>query len=103
MRGPAPGVLLGRALTAAAARSGVTVAVEDCGSQAWHSATFSGHRHALVMIAPADPAASAWLATIGDLDVRLPRQLLADLSVTLEGERDGSRHLRIDALTVAEA
>lgn len=103
MRGPGAGALLGRALARAAAREGLVVAVEECGSAAWQSATFSGHRHALALTAPVGAAASAWLAQIGDLDVPLPGYLLADLSITQADERDGQRHVRIEGLTVAQA
>lgn len=103
MRGPGPGVLLGRALSAAAARHGCAVTVEEREATAWHSATFSGQRLALVLSAPVGEASHAWLRTIGEMDVPLAGHLLADLCVTREGERDGRCHARIEALTVARA
>lgn len=102
MRGPDATVLLARALTTSAARAGLTVATEEHQSTAWHSATFSGHRHALTITAsPVSAAVSAWLATIGNLDVHLPRELLADLAVAQESAGDGHWRARIEALTVA--
>jgi hypothetical protein len=103
MRGPGASVLLGRALSAAAARHGCAVSVEEREATAWHSATFSGERLALALSAPAGVAWGGWLATIGDMDVALPGHLLADLCVMHEGERDGRCYARIDALTVAQA
>ncbi|MCC2980146.1 MULTISPECIES: hypothetical protein [unclassified Sphingomonas] len=104
MRGPGATLLLARALAASAARDGLDLAVEEQGSTPWHSATFSGHRHALIVTAtPAGAAASAWLETIGSLEVRLPGELLADLSVVQENERGGLCQARIEALTVERA
>jgi hypothetical protein len=103
MRGPGSGVLLGRALCASAAHAGFVVTVEERESTAWHSATFSGQRHALEVTAPANGTWRLWLETIGAINVALPGHLLADLCVTREGERGGQCHARIEALTVAEA
>lgn len=102
MRGPDATVLLARALTTSAERAGLTVTTQAHQSTPWHSATFSGHRHALTITAyPATAAVSAWLATIGSLDVHLPRELLADLAVAQESARDEHWSARIEALTVA--
>lgn len=104
MRGPGATLLLARALAVSAARGGLDLAVEEHGSKPWHSATFSGHRHSLFVTAkPAGSAASAWLATIRSLDVRLPGELLADLSVVEENDGGDLCHARIEALTVEHA
>lgn len=102
MRGPGPGALVGRALSASAARDGFAVTVEERACAAWHSATFSGERYTLALSAPAGSATRAWLATIGVIDVPLPGHLLADLCVTREDELDGWCRAQIEALTVAQ-
>jgi hypothetical protein len=102
MRGPGTARLLARALSASAAREGLAVAVEERGARPWHSATFSGYRHALTLTTtPAGAVADRWLATIGTLDVPLPGALLADLSVTGAATRRGECCVEVEALTVA--
>lgn len=102
MRGPDTACLLARALAASAGRDGVAITVERHGATPWHSATFSGHRHALTVTAtPAGAAAKRWLATLGDLEVRLPGELLADLSAGDAMVRNGGWCVRVEALTVA--
>ncbi|OWK31436.1 hypothetical protein [Sphingomonas dokdonensis] len=104
MRGPGTARLLARALSASAARNGLVVAIEEHGAMPWHSATFSGYRHALTLTAtPAGALANRWLATIGTLDVPLPGALLADLSVTGAVKRRGECCVEVEALTVAYA
>lgn len=102
MRGPGTGVLLARAISASAARAGLTSCVEAQGDATWQSATFDGQRFALALTAPAGAAAHRWLETLGTLDVPLPGALLADLAVTAQSDRDGQCHARIEALTVAQ-
>lgn len=100
MRGPDAERRLARALAASAARDGLALTVEEQCSTPWHSATFSGHRHALtVTAAPDGAAARGWLSRISALDVSLPGELLADISVV---QAIDSR-ARIEALTVARA
>ncbi|MFL0414935.1 hypothetical protein ACH0AE_13005 [Sphingomonas sp. 179-A 2A2 NHS] len=101
MRGPCPTILLGRALTASAALAGTPIEITADETTAWHSATFSGARHAIEMRAPV--AARSWLETVGDIDVSLPGHLLAELSVTRRSESAGMLHVRIEALTVVGA
>ncbi len=103
MRGSGVEAALGRALVAAAARAGTVIEIARSYSTDWHSATFSGTRHALDIATTADEAAGAWLATLGDLDVPLPGHLLADLSVTQSSAQNGRCRARIEALTVASA
>jgi hypothetical protein len=103
MRGPGATALLGRALTASAARAGAHIAIARDEATAWHSATFTGARHAFEITAPACGLIADWLATIGDADLPLAGHLLADLSVTHRAEQAGTLHLRIEALTVAAA
>lgn len=101
MRGPDAAVLLGRALSRSAAHLGLEIALEEHQSTPWHSATFSGHRHAMTITAsPGGTAASAWLAAISSLDVPLPGELLADLKVAQQVPGDGHCQARIEALTV---
>ena len=103
MRGPDPAALLARAIISSAAGAGLTVATQEHPSIPWHSATFSGHRHALTITAPAGAAIHAWLANVKDLDVRFPRELLADLAVAQQLADDDHWHVRIEALTVMYA
>lgn len=102
MRGPGPTLLLGRALTASAALAGAPVEIAGDEATMWHSATFTGARHAFDMRAPAG-CADRWLAGLGDADLPLPGHILADLSVTRRAERAGVLHFRIEALTVVGA
>ena len=101
MRGPGPTILLGRALTASAALAGARIEIAGDEATVWHSATFTGARHAFEIRAPAGCGVSDWLAHVGETDLPLPGHLVADLSVTRRTERDGIMHFRIEALTVA--
>lgn len=100
MRGPGPTVLLGRALAASAARAGAKIELGQGAAKPWHSATFTGARHAFAAQAPADHPLGQWLATIGDTDLPLSGHLVADVAITAREERAGLLHFRIEALTV---
>ena len=101
MRGPDTATLLARALAASATLHGLNVAVEERGARRWHSATFSGHKHALTLTALAGGTdAKAWLAGLCKMDVRLPGELLAGISIIEEGECAGGCRAEVEALTV---
>lgn len=102
MRGPGADVLLGRALAASAAAAGAPLAIAGSAAVPWHSATFTGARHAIDAEAPAGTAIDAWLAALGPRTVALPGHLLADVTVRCVGKDDARLRLRFDALTVAE-
>ena len=101
MRGPGATALLGRALTASAALAGVGIEIAASEAVAWHSATFTGNRHAFEITAAAEARTADWLAAIGDTDLPLAGHLLADLTITRHAARGGRLHVRIEALTVA--
>lgn len=101
MRGPDTATLLARALAASATLHGLNVAVEERGAKRWHSATFSGHKHALALTAlPGGSDAKAWLAGLAGLDVRLPGELLAGISIVEEGDSASGCRAEVEALTV---
>jgi hypothetical protein len=103
MRGRDPTAMLGRALAASAARAGTPIRLADGTETPWHSATFSGARHAFAATAPDGAGITTWLATIGQIELPLSGHLLADLAVTDQAVREGTRHFHIEALTVARA
>lgn len=100
MRGPSSTILLARALFADACLAGTRIEIDGSNATAWHSATFSGARHALDVTAPVGGDTSAWVERIGDVDLSLPGHLLAELSVTRSSQSEGKLRLRIEALTV---
>ncbi|WBH17255.1 hypothetical protein [Sphingomonas radiodurans] len=100
MRGPGPTDLLGRALAASAARAGARIDLADGQATPWHSATFTGARHAFAAQAPTGYPLGKWLAMIGDTDLPLPGHLVADVAITAREECGGLLHFRIEALTV---
>ncbi|KQN92770.1 hypothetical protein ASE95_08930 [Sphingomonas sp. Leaf231] len=90
-----------RAVTRSAARAGAPVAVERHTATGWHSATFSGDRHELVVSAAPGAPLDRWTDGLAALDLGIPGQLLADLRVATR-ERSGDRvTLHLEGLTVA--
>jgi hypothetical protein len=90
-----------RAVARSAAAAGASLAIESHHATAWHSATFSGDRHELVVNAAPGAALEAWTADLAALDLTLPGQLLADLRVAARERRGGRVTLRIVGVTVA--
>lgn len=94
---------LERRLVQCAALADTPITVEDHRTIAWHSATFAGDRHDLLVGATRGAALDAWLDGLPAIDLPLPRHLLAELRVTAR-ECDGDRvRVRITGLTVALA
>ncbi|WP_341208501.1 hypothetical protein [uncultured Sphingomonas sp.] len=90
-----------RAVARAAARGGVSLAVEHHREIAWHSATFSGARHHVIASATDDETLDAWLATLDRVDLGLPGQMLADLRVAVREPYGDRVMLRLEGVTVA--
>ncbi len=85
-----------------AARAGLTIAVERASATRWASATFTGARHQLVVIADNEPGAWRWVAGLPEADLPVRGHLVADL-VANTVAHDGSRFTAtIEALTVEE-
>ncbi|QNE31912.1 hypothetical protein F1C10_08170 [Sphingomonas sp. NBWT7] len=103
MRGPGSGALLGRAIARSAEAAGAMVAVEDCDTHPWYSATLSGARYAFALTADIDAPVAHWLYSLPQQDLPLPGHLVADLAVAPAIEYSGRLHWRIDALTIAAA
>lgn len=90
------------ALVRSATRAGAPLTIDDHHACCWQSATFAGHRHIVEAHAATGGPLDQWLASIADVDLTLPGQLLADLRVT---ERHGDAlitRFTLNALTVAE-
>ncbi len=90
-----------RALARSAANAGAALAVESHRATAWHSATFSGDRHELIVSGSPAATLATWSADLPALDLRLPGHLLADLRVAALDRRGDRVTLRIEGLTVA--
>lgn len=90
-----------RAVARDAARAGVLLATEHHCAVAWHSATFSGARHELVVSAAADEALDGWLARLATFDPALPGQIVADLHVAAREPFGDRVMLRLEGVTVA--
>lgn len=90
-----------RAVARSAADAGASLAIESHHATAWHSATFSGDRHELVVNATPGAALEAWTADLAALDLPLPGHLLADLRVASRQSSGGRVTLRIVGVTVA--
>lgn len=93
---------LERALIAQAQRDGTVIEVVRTTATRWASATFTGARHVLELIATPADAASRWVAGLPDADLPLHGHLVADVGV-VETVREGERlSVRVEALTVEE-
>lgn len=96
-------VRLERAITRSAAQAGTALVVESHRAVAWHSATFSGDRHELVVSAAPGVSLERWTERLGTLDLGVPGHLLADLRVAARERRGDIVRLRIEGLTVLTA
>ncbi|MBB6504359.1 hypothetical protein F4693_001329 [Sphingomonas endophytica] len=90
-----------RALLRDAVRAGVPLVVEHGRAVAWHSATFSGARHELVVSAATGSTLDAWLTQLPTRDVTIPGQIVADLRVATHARYGERVMLRIEGVTVA--
>ncbi len=99
-RGPDAGTLVERALTLSAAAAGVPMRIVEASATRWASATFAGARHILDLEVGADRASRAWLGTLGEADLPMRGQLVADCSVVATRTNAVSISARVEALTV---
>ncbi|MBW6529017.1 hypothetical protein KZ813_19435 [Sphingomonas sp. RHCKR7] len=91
---------LQRALARSAARAGASVAIERHRAVAWHSATFAGDRHELVLEGRSDPRLDAWLDALDADSVALPGHVLADLRVVARDSDARATRARLEGVTV---
>lgn len=95
---------LRRALIESAKQASVELYVAGSASKPWASAMFTGSRHKAVIAAAATPAFDAWLAQLGNADLAMRGQFVADLDL---GDREpdgrGNDVVAIEVLTVLEA
>jgi hypothetical protein len=101
-RGPDADTLLRRALEASAEAAGCAVVALDGDWRRWASATFVGARHLLTLSATPGPALDAWLAALGDTDLRLRGHLVADLAVEHVRRAADQVTVSLEALTVED-
>lgn len=90
-----------RALVRDAARAGVPFLVEHGRAVPWHSATFSGARHELVVSTATGAALDDWVARLPRTELTIPGQIVADLRVATYARYGDRIMLRIEGLTVA--
>lgn len=102
-RGPDAGALIERALTLSAAGAGVPMRIVEASATRWASATFAGARHVLDLQVGTDRASRAWLGDLGEMDLPMRGQLLADCTVVATRTNPASISARIEALTVETA
>ncbi|MEG3176006.1 hypothetical protein U1872_07180 [Sphingomonas sp. RB3P16] len=100
-RGPDAGTLLRRAIEAAARAAGCTVTVTDSRMTRWASATFTGARHDLTLVAADDAAFAAWIESLPEAELPLRGHLVADLVVRSVTRVDQRVELVLEALSVA--
>ena len=84
-----------------AASAGVAYRVSASACTSWRSATFDGGKHMLTIVAASSAALDRWLQDLAELDLKLPRHLLASMGVVSKRSADGETVAMIEALTVA--
>lgn len=94
------GRALVHALTRSAAAQGCAVTVTDQGWRRWASATFAGARHRLGVSGAPSPALDAWLSRLGDAELSIGGQLVADLGVMAVAREAGETRAAIEVLTL---
>ncbi len=95
-----PAASLVRALLADAAAAGCRAQAVAVETSDWSSATFTGARHRILLSAPADDPIDRWLRHLRGAALRLPRQLLGDLSATRAGRNGAQQRIAVSALTL---
>lgn len=96
------GARLDRALANAALAAGLEAAVIDHRSRPWASATFTGTRHAVTLLAKRSPTLGGWVAALPDAELPLRGHLVASLAV--DGIEDNGHEvwLALTVLTIEE-
>jgi hypothetical protein len=94
---------LAHALGNSARDAGCAVTVVDQTERPWSSATFTGATHVVQLSAPPGAALDAWLAGLPEREWTLPGQLVADCSVTPDGDTADARTITVAFLLIAEA
>ncbi len=90
-----------RALVRDAARAGVALTVEHGRAIPWHSATFSGARHELVVSTATGAALDDWVKRLPTGELTIPGQIVADLRLATHARYGDRMMLRIEGVTVA--
>ncbi len=99
-RGPDAATLLKRALERDADAAGCDVGVAMVEMTRWASATFTGARHRIVLTLRDDPRAETWLGGLGEADLPIRGQLVADLATIATSRQHGMTIATLEALTV---
>ncbi|PCD02694.1 hypothetical protein COC42_15025 [Sphingomonas spermidinifaciens] len=102
-RGPDAGALVERALNLSAAAAGVPMRIVEASATRWASATFAGARHVLDLEVGGDRASRAWLGALGEAELPMRGQLMADCTVVATRVGERSVCARVEALTVETA
>lgn len=100
-RGACPLRRFEAAVTRSAARAGTPLAIEAHRGTAWHSATFTGHRHALEACAPPSPALERWLGALPGLELAVAGAQVAELKLGACLREGAAIRFRIEGVTVA--
>jgi hypothetical protein len=95
------GAQLAATLVQQAASAGCAVRVENQRQTAWASATFTGARHDIALVAERNGSLDAWLAALPEAEFALRGHLVADVAMVERIDRAGTA-IRIKALTVEE-
>lgn len=92
-----PSASLARAIARSAKEAGAAISLLSASASDWRSATFTGARHRLLFAAAPSARLDEWVALLPDVDLPMPGQLLAELSV-----RFSDRRIELDALTLQD-
>ncbi len=101
-RGPDVATALVRALEKHSRHAGCPVEAVKTDWQRWASATFSGARHQISLIAIPSPALEAWLVKLAEAEFELRGHLLADITVMAVRRDAACVAIDLEALTVEE-
>ncbi len=66
----------------------------------WHSATFSGTRHAFTLVTEVTPDKTLFLHALADAEIHIPCGFVADVAVC-ECPSGDKRRLNVEVLTIA--
>jgi hypothetical protein len=96
------GARLVRALARSAAEHGCAAEVSLLAEHGWASATFAGSRFEVKVALAMGKVAEAWIATLPEVDLPMPRQFARSVRVVAREEAKGRIVLRVEAVVLED-
>jgi hypothetical protein len=103
LRGPDSGTLLIRAIRSHAATAGISLQVDSIACRPWASATFTGTRHRLTIVADPVPGLRSWIDELPEAEFAMRGHIVADLAIDQVETIADKAHVTLAILTLIDA